>query len=380
MNHFIKQAGAGIRKPSYRATVLPHTHRMRYGTLVFDFEDFYYNNDELFHKPTNAVCDVTKSLAVMRSFRHEQAVLRRVVRLVRSRGAHVSDVFFAPVGWLAGTGDPPYTHAAVRVLHADDGLEGAARALLEGQPVRNVDWLRGEETEMQSIAVPNIQPVGLITFYPFDVDEIAAILFFGAVDEARCGVVYTAPREYTDAVVRRLATVAGELYMLVDGVGALSPVRLAAAGQRAEKLRESSVDVLCEVTRRFDLAGLEPSESPAARRPLVPKMIVSPLDLPSHVEIRCESRNGVDFVTHIDGRRLDTVLVVAKDEFLSGTRLKGVFVKENLVWRGTYTYRIVSSSFPAPKLAVRRRHKRRECKKHCFCETAFTTRTRTHVV
>nr|AAB29633.1 C9L product [variola virus VAR, India-1967, Peptide, 381 aa] [Variola virus] len=82
---------------------------------------------------------------------------------------------------------------------------------------------------------------------------------------------------------------------------------------------------------------------------------------------------------HINNKRLNTILVIAKDNFLKNSTFSGTFIKENIIWKGIYTYRIIKSSFPVPTIKSVT-NKKKICKKHCFVNSQYTTRTLSHIL
>ncbi|AIZ77285.1 hypothetical protein SB87_gp032 [Parapoxvirus red deer/HL953] len=362
MNHFLKQLAAGIRKPATRLTP-SGAHEVRVYTVPVELPGFFYNNENLFHKPVNSVDAVLKALALAGTFREEWESLRAVARALQAAGVHVLDVFFAPVGWLAGSAPPPDggAHAGFRVVAA--GSASAARTVKQvAKSLRTPAALApGDAREDAVVEVHEFSsayvgqgppPVGVMSVCPFDHEASLLVLFFGRTQEAHCGIAYQCPsRTESDRMLATLMPVVSEMYVVCDDVGR-STVTKHRGGAAAGRFPDDRVTSLVGVVHPFDHRQFPsaPSAAPASDLALyVPKRFVFVLDLPSHVDIRCASRNGTDFVTHVDGRRLDAVLVIVKDRFMRGTVMEGVFQKENIVWRGKYTYRITKASFEVPE-------------------------------
>uniref|UniRef100_A0AAU7E2J6 Poxvirus F5/Telomere-binding protein I6 domain-containing protein n=1 Tax=Rousettus bat poxvirus TaxID=3141933 RepID=A0AAU7E2J6_9POXV len=391
MNNFIKQAAARVRKPQ-KTLDRPTERNLRKISIRFDFVPFYYNHQALFRKEENTLDTVAKSLLVLGSFRYEAHVLRALVRALAGK-AHVFDVFFVPVGWLTGTGAPaPETHAAVEVCtdHPQGAVNALVRAALapfsvggvlvadEGPvTVRQfpVSWLPGDDA-----------PVCVVAVYPFDPDCAVGIVFLGRHGDAHCGVTYLIPRAQLHVFVSAVRAHVSATYLVNDSIGHFSTTCIPST-EAPRRFPARTCTTLCEVLVEFDPAAFAPATAPpvAACTPYIPKMLVSIVDLPSDTEITCASHGGLDFVTHIGGTRLKTVLVLAKEPFARDIVFSGVFTKRNLVWRGRYTYAVTSASFPFPALKTRPGARAGAgascaCHKHCAMDSAFTTRTFAHVV
>ncbi|AAR98391.1 ORF034 hypothetical protein [Bovine papular stomatitis virus] len=360
MNHFVKQIASGIRKPATRLTP-SGSHEVRVHTVPVEMPGFFYNNENLFHKPLNSVDAVLKSLAIAGTFRDEWESLRSVARALQAAGVHVVDVFFSPVGWLAGAAQPPGTPAAFRIV----APSAAAAAKAVRQVVKTVrppaQLQPGEAREDSVVEVQEFSsayssqgppPVGVMAVCPFDQEASLLVLFFGRTQDAQCGIAYQcASKTETDRMLATLMPVVSEMHVVCDDVGRSTVTRHRGGGSVAA-FPDDRVTSIVGVVHHFDHRQFPsaPGASPSSDLALyVPKRFVFVIDLPSGVDIRCASRNGTDFVTHVDGRKLDAVLVIVKDGFMAGTTMEGVFQKENLVWRGKYTYRITRSTFDVPE-------------------------------
>ncbi|QGN68049.1 telomere binding protein [Equine molluscum contagiosum-like virus] len=388
MNHFVKQVSARARKPARELAPARDARAYARVLVCFDFAQLYYNNQALFSKRENTLDHVAKSLLVLASFRYEAYVLRGLVRALLEQRAHVHDVYFVPVGWLAGAGAAPRTHAAVRVVAAAGdapALERHARDFLAAHEVARVTVDADGDCRVPQFALDADAtapaPVAVLSFYPFDTSQVLAVVFFGRHGDTHCGLSYLAPRAQLHELAACLYAHVGELYLVNDELGSFATTRVAnAAPRRFPAARCAS---LCEVTRAFARARFAYAEAPpVAPMPYVPKQLVAVVDLPSDAEITCTRAHGLDVVTHIDGVRLKTVLVLAKDAFVRDVPFQGVFTKRNLVWRRRYTYRVLRASFPCPELkgAPARAGRAPACQKHCFHGSDYTTRTLAHVV
>lgn len=390
MNNFIKQAAARARKPQ-KTLDRPAEKHLRKVSILFDFVPFYYNNQALFRKDENTLDTVAKSLLVMSAFRYEAHVLRTLARALAKK-AHIFDTFFVPVGWLAGTGAAvPSSHAAVVACSGSPlaEIEAQARAALapysvgsiavvdEGQVVVRqfpVSWAPGDDA-----------PVCVVAVYPFDPDRAVGIVFFGRHGDAHCGVTYLIARAQLPGFVSAVGAHVAAMYLVNDSIGSFSTTCIPSAGE-PRRFPARTCTTLCEVLVEFDPAAFSPATAPpvAACVPYVPKLLVSIVDLPSDTDITCASHGGVDFVTHIGGARLKTVLVIAKEPFAKDVVFSGVFTKRNLVWRGRYTFAVTSASFPFPTLKTRAGARAgaigSACHRHCALDAAFTTRTFSHIV
>ncbi|ADC53935.1 telomere-binding protein [Pseudocowpox virus] len=360
MNHFFKQIGAGVRKPATRLTPTG-AHELRLFTVPVELPGFLYNNENLFHKPVNSVDTVLKALAVASSFREEWEAVRALARALQAAGVHVTDVFFSPVGWMAGTAPPPGAHAAVRVVApsaaaAARAVKQTVKALRPPVPMAPGEAREDAVVEVQEFssayAGHGAPPVGVMAACPFDQEASVLVLFFGRTQDAHCGIAYRcATRTETDRMLATLLPIVSEMHVVCDDVGR-STVSRHRGGGAATQFPDDRVTSIVGVVHPFDHRQFPsaPSASPSSDLVLyAPKRFVFVVDLPSGVDIRCASRSGTDFVTHIDGRKLDAVLVIVKDAFMAGVTMDGVFQKENLVWRGKYTYRITKSSFEVPE-------------------------------
>ncbi|AAC55176.1 MC048L [Molluscum contagiosum virus subtype 1] len=406
MNHFVKQVAARARKPARELERVEGDVPYARVLLRFDFSALHYNHGALFCKRENTLEDVDKSLLVLAAFRYEAYVLRTLVRTLTERGrAHVYDIYFLPVGWLAGVAaDVPPAHAALRLLHSGrlDALERRARELLAQHDVLGVELEDEGPCSVPRFALPAAHdapaPVAVLAFYPFDPGLLLAVVFFGRHGDAHCGLAYTAPRAQLPALAAALHAHVADLYLLHDEVGHFSSTRV--HNNAPLRFPAETCAGLCEVTRAFAHERFAAARALVAHvpPPFVPKQLVSIVDLPCDTELTCASVHGIDFVTHISGRRLHTVLLLAKEGFMADTVFAGVFSKRNMVWRGRYTFRVLRASFPCPELrgagsasgadgedtgtahAAGRRALRAACHKHCFRGSRYTTRTPAHVV
>ncbi|AWU47092.1 Telomere-binding protein [Sea otter poxvirus] len=383
MNQFIKNAACKIRKPSFNINDTISTISLRQCTVHFNFLAFYYNNDNLFQKSSNTIDDVTKSLIVMESYKYEYQVLKKLVKNIRLfPSIYVSDLFFLPIGWLMGDGVSPTTHAAIKFVYQgrSNTVEKRIRESMQKYPINNIDFLHTNDTfSIPAFEVPNISPTVLVTFYPPDPKNSLAILFFGRSGEVHCGIVYTFDREYLHDAISYLRRISSDMYILHDDIGRFNYVTL--TGNK-EPMIDTNIQVtaICEIEHELDVSKLIPSRLSIDVTTFVTKKLIHILDLPSKTEIQCINKNGMDLITHIGGKKLDVLLVIVKDKFLKDTVFDGVFEKENIIWRGIYTYRILKSSFNSPKLNL---NKSTSCSIHrqlSISPTTFITRAYSDIV
>ncbi len=381
MNQFVKRAASSTDKPKKKLDPPLESILFEESMIEFNFVDFYYCNDSLFSKETNSLDDVFKSLSILETFRFEKEIIKGLIKVVREHG-YISDVYFSPIGWLTGTGnDVPHTHVSVRIIHTcpTKTIETIARRFLSEEVVEKLSIQQTpKEYSVNVFRIPDSIPTALITVFPFDTDYILLVLFFGIFNDSRCGLSYVCRREKLNSLVEILKLRVSEITLIKDEVSRTVPVKI--YGVHKHLFPEERIVSICEIVSDFDFSKFKIKDSPRlAVQTYIPKKLVSLIDLPCGVEIKCVSKDGIDFVTHLRGEKLNTVLIVIKDDFLKSYPLSGVFYKENLVWKGTYTYRITKSTFPVPELKISKNY-RSDCKKHCFYGSAFITRVGLYIV
>ncbi|ATI20991.1 telomere-binding protein [Western grey kangaroopox virus] len=362
MDYFIKQAAARARKPSAAMPPPSGTVRFRTAVVRFDFTGFYYNNARLFAKTRNSLTEVDKSLAVMNTFAYQAHVLTELARMLAKHG-HLRDLYFAPVGWLAGAPgtELPLTHAAARIIRrcSQPDLEDAVRGLLARYEVENLSVTSAEESgilrfDSKDLRDADYRPVCVMFFYPFDPEKVLAVVFVGRHEDSHCGISYLLNRTHAGTFLRSIFRFVRHIYTVSDELGTFATARISNHAARLQKLPVSAFTNLCEVTHNFDPALFgEPTDlDHPGFVPRVPKIPVSILDLPDGVPITCSATNGLEVVTHIAGQRLRSVLVIVKDRFLKDTPLDGVFSKENLLRNRRYTFTVTAANFKCPSLGA----------------------------
>ncbi|QDJ95020.1 telomere-binding protein [Hypsugopox virus] len=383
MNNFIKQAATRLLKPTKKLIQKNETKNYKECIISFNFEDFYYCNDIVFNKPINLVDDVIKTWTVLNSFPHEMYILKGLLKLIK-KYCHISDVYFVPVGWFTGIDDIPPSHVVIKVLISDyiTHFKNKIKDFLLHYPIVDlVITQTDKESILKTFIFPDtVLPMALITLYPFDIDHILIVLFFGTCDESYCGITYIASKDMLSTVVEILKPITSEINVLCDDITKLSIVKYSDSSQ-VEKFPNTLLIPICEIVSQFNEAKffIPQSIQHLNITTHVPKKIVSIIDLPSNVEIKCSSKNGIDYITHINSKRLKTILIIAKDDFLKDVLFLGTFKKENLIWKGSYTYRIIDSSFKVPELKVSNKGKR-SIKKYIYNNSTFITKTGSYIV
>ncbi|AST09468.1 telomere binding protein [NY_014 poxvirus] len=383
MNNFVKQVASKSLKPSKKLSQRDESISLNECIISFNFDNFYYCNDVLFNKQTNTPEDVMKSILIMESFTYEKMIIKKLIKLLLPQ-SYISDLYFCPVGWLTGMDEHPETHVMIKIIFNTSliSIKSQIIEFLEHYHVNSLTILSTEkELTIPTFNVPDSIPIGVISFFPFDTDFIIIVLFFGVHNDSYCGISYISHRERLQYVIEILKPMVSEINMLTDEVGRLSSVRIFDSNN-SRKFPSSTLTSICEIVYFFDETKFPVPKSLTQLNasPYIPKKIISLIDLPCNVEIRAVSRHGIDFITHINNKRLNMILIIAKDSFLKNTIFSGTFVKENLIWKGMYTYRIVKSTFPVPTIKVSGGKYKKTCKKHCFVNSSYTSRTLSHIL
>ncbi|UXK19916.1 Telomere-binding protein [Monkeypox virus] len=382
MNNFVKQVASKSLKPTKKLSPLDEVISLNECIISFNLDNFYYCNDGLFTKPINTPEDVLKSLLIMESFAYEKMIIKGLIKILISR-AYINDIYFTPFGWLTGVDDDPETHVVIKIIFNSSLISIKSQVIeyLKPYNVNNLSVLPTEkELSINTFNVPDSIPISIISFFPFDTDFILVILFFGVYNDSYCGISYISPKERLPYIIEILKPLVLEINMLSDEIGRTSSIRIFNSTS-VKKFPTNTLTSICEIVYSFDESSFTTPKTftPLNASPYIPKKIVSLLDLPSNVEIKAISRSGVDFITHINNKRLTTILVIAKDNFLKNSTFSGTFIKENIIWKGIYTYRIIKSSFPVPTIKSVT-NKKKICKKHCFVNSQYTTRTLSHIL
>ncbi|AEN03643.1 telomere binding protein [Yokapox virus] len=384
MNNFVKQIASKSLKPNKKLSQRDESISMNECIISFNFDNFYYCNNALFNKQSNTPEDVMKSILIMESFTYEKMVIKKLIKLLINL-SYISDLYFSPIGWLTGMDEHPETHVMLKIIFNTSliSIKSQIIELLENYTINNLTIYSTEkEIAIPTFNIPDSIPMGIISFFPFDTEFIVVVLFFGVCNDSYCGISYISYRERLQYVIEILKPLVSEINMLIDEVGRLSSVRIFDSSV-SRKFPTIVLTSICELVYMFNENNYPVPilTTPLNVSPYIPKKLISLIDLPCNVEIRSVSRYGIDFITHINSKRLNMVLIIAKDRFLKNTTFSGTFVKENLVWKGIYTYRIIKSTFSVPTMKVsNNKHRKKICNKHCFINSSYTSRTLSHII
>ncbi|ASK51252.1 Telomere-binding protein [Eptesipox virus] len=381
MNNFIKQAASKLLKPTIKLIQKNENKSYKECIISFDFEDFYYCNNIIFNKNLNTVDDVIKSWTILNSFTYEKYILKGLIKIIK-KYSYINDIYFLPIGWLTGTGEIPTSHVVIKVLLTDyfSHFKNKIKEYLTSYSVLNLIIQTDKESVLKTFMFPDILPMALITLYPFDVEYILIVLFFGTCDESYCGITYITSKDMLSTVIEILKPITTEINVICDDITKTFTVKYSDSSQ-VEKFPSTTLIPICEIITPFnnDKFFIPQKIQPVNISTYISKKIVSLIDLPSYVDIKCISKNGVDYITHINTKKLKTVLIIAKDDFLKDVIFSGTFKKENLIWKGAYTYRIIESNFIVPELKVSNKGKR-YVKKYTYNNSTFTTKTGSYIV
>ncbi|APG58260.1 telomere-binding protein I6 [BeAn 58058 virus] len=382
MNNFIKHAASGVYKPSKKISEKNKDITLKECIISFNFEDFYYSNENLFRKNTNTLEDVSKSLLIMESFKYEKQIISDLVTILK-KISFITDIYFLPIGWLVGNNDGSIQdkHFIIKILFtiSNTTLEHKVSDFLNGKNIYDTSIDFTKECYVNSFPTPDTVPSVIISFYPFDTTYILFVLFFGIYNNSYCGISYISKRDNLNYVLEVLKPMVKEITLIVDEITRLVSVKLFDTSNGAQ-FPEKNIYSICEIVYIFDKSkfGDIKVKSNISILPFVNKKLISIIDLPSNVEITCYSKDSIDYITHIDNKRLSTVLIIAKDQFMNNITFSGTFIKENIIWKGKYTYRILESTFDVPILKVS--NGTRVCKKNTFQKSSFTTRIGAYII
>ncbi|ADT91079.1 telomere binding protein [Cotia virus SPAn232] len=382
MNNFIKHAASGVHKPSKKLTEKNKDITLKECIISFNFEDFYYSNENLFKKNTNTLEDVTKSLLIMESFKYEKQIIIDIITILK-KISYITDIYFLPIGWLVGINDSIIQdkHFIIKILFtiSNNVLENKISDFLNSKNIYDVTIDFTKECYVNSFPTPHTLPSVIISFYPFDTSYILIVLFFGVYNDSYCGISYISKRDNLNYIIDVLKPMVREITIISDEITRLVSIKLFDTSN-GKIFPEKNIYSICEIVNTFDKSkfGDISIKSNISIIPFINKKIISIIDLPSNVEIKCFSKDSIDFITHIDNKRLSTVLIIAKDKFMNNITFSGTFKKENIIWKGKYTYRILESTFDAPTLRVSKGD--RVCKKNTFDKSTFTSRIGTYII
>ncbi|QHG62607.1 telomere binding protein [Cetacean poxvirus 1] len=381
MNNFIKQISSRASKPTKKITEVSNIVKYKECNIYFNFNNFYYCNNRLFNKPTNCINEIIKSLLVLSSYRYEKDIIESIVNLlIKNAHTHINDIYFTPVGWLTGLYDVTSYHVVIKFIYTGSILhvKSNIRDYLHSRYINKVDIVdENKELIVNKFNIPKVLPVAVLTFYPFNTEYSLLILYFGTYNDIHCGISYIFTKENLPYIVEILKHRVEEIHLLHDEVNQLSSIRI--NGTPSQKFPMKKVTYISEVIKLFNLSKFEidttKTISPLNIVLYIPKVLVSILDLPCNVEIRSVCKNGIEYVTHIENTKLSTILIIIKDKFMRNVSLIGTFVKENLIWKGHYTYRIIKSDFNVPQLKVSKKYSSNNVRKNIlFNSSSYTTK------
>ncbi|AUI80617.1 hypothetical protein [White-tailed deer poxvirus] len=388
MNNFIKQAASRMNKPT-KQLIKTETIILKECTISFNFDNFYYCNENIFDKQYNTLEDVLKSWAIIECFKYEKYVITGLVKIIK-KYSHITDLFFLPVGWMTGIESGKVTseyHVIIKTIFTGSILHirNKIKEFLSYHSIKDLVIIQTDkELTINCFDTPEILPTAVISFFPFDTESVLIVLFFGTYNDSYCGISYVlSDNIYT--IVDLLKPFVNEINILTDDITRLTSVRLFDSLSSSKKFPEKKIFSICEFISIFDKTKFSDggvSSLPQKSMnliPYIPKKIVSLIELPSYVDIKCITKNGIDFITHIDNKRLSMILIIAKDDFIKNVTFSGTFKKENLIWKGYYTYRILEATFTFPKLNVSTKGKR-YLKKNIYDNSTFTTRTGLYIL
>ncbi|AAF17924.1 gp042L [Rabbit fibroma virus] len=386
MNNFIKYIASKMTKPVCKVTEPVNELKLKECVVSFNFNHFYYNNEGVFNKPCNTLEDVSKSWTVMERFKYEKYVIVGLVKILKKL-AYISDIFFVPVGWIAGTSTVHTNethHVIVKVifLNSFTVIKNKVKDYLSYHDILDVSVHQNDkEVYVRTFTVPDQLPSVVISLFPFCIEYILVVLFFGAYEESYYGITYVAHKEHLYTIVEILKPLSSEINIWSDEVTRFVTVKL--VDERPKRgFPEKKVYPISEIVHSFNNSVFDATVTIQRLHVtcFVPKKIISLIDLPSNVPIKAFSKNGIDYITHINDKRLTSVLIIAKDDFMKHVTFLGTFKKENIIWKGCYTYHITEATFDVPTLKVTSSCKKKTCKKHAFDNFTFTTRVDSYIV
>ncbi|AOE46408.1 hypothetical protein SPPV_43 [Sheeppox virus] len=394
MNNFIKHVSYKISKPNKKLSKkLDDEIKLKECIISFNFENFYYSNEILFNKPTNSLDDVNKSWLIMESFKYEKYVIMGLINILKKK-SYITDFFFIPIGWIVGNNinnddNIDNNHVVIKITIENNKsfqpLSNKIKDFLSHYDIFDLLIIQKEkELNILSFKTPNNFPSVVISLFPFDVTSIIIVLFFGIFDDSYCGLSYITNKDNLNYVIEVLKPISSEINILSDEITRFVSIKLFNNElNKNKKFPEEKIFFICEFIKIFEKTKFEEPKSVIHTNitTFIPKKMISLIDLPSNVEIRTLSNNGIDYITHINDKKLSTILIITKDNFLKNVSFSGTFKKENIIWKGYYTYRIIESTFDVPKLKISPNGKKRyiTCKS-AFNNSTFTTRSGQYIV
>nr|WGO62676.1 telomere binding protein [Wadden Sea poxvirus] len=385
MNHFVKHAASKLHKPNKNLVPNNDTISLQECIISFNFDNFYYCNDNIFIKNTNTLDDVFKSLSIIESFKYEKHIIIGLLKLIRKYG-YINDLFFTPIGWLTGIDSNNETKHNVVIklfLHISTSIKLKVKEYLSTYSITDMSIVITDFITIVNTFNTDGIPSAIISFFPFDTDYFLIVFFFGTYNESYCGLSYTFNKEKLYIIIETLKQYIMDLYILNDEISRLTITHIPENNIPKKKFPIKNIIQICEIVYQFDETKFDIPKyisNQLTISPFIPKKLVSLIDLPCNVEIKCNSKHGIDYVTHIDNKRIKVYLIILKDSFLKDYPLTGIFVKENLIWKGLYTYRIIKSNFPVPELKVSDKRKKNNYIKNCFHNYTYTTRIGSYII
>ncbi|ARF02701.1 SWPV1-100 [Shearwaterpox virus] len=386
MDNFIKQISCKIVKPA--AELEPPESKMQYYymNISFNFPDLYYCNKNLFAKPENTLLDISKSLLMLNSFPYESFVIHDLIITIR-RYVHIYDVYFSPVGWFVGKGSLPNYHVCIRLIRSanQDIIDNIVRKYLIQHGIYGDNLSIELETENEIfvnrhsiIGARQLQPICIVSFYPFDPEnKLLFVIYIGRYNDRYCGVSYIVNREDMYDAMKRIYSYVACIYLVSDDIVTFHITPLASHdGKKLKQLPINYCNTLCEIVYEFEYLRFEQSTMPIpVFTPFIPKQLVNIINLPDDTPITCSSINRLEYVTHIDNKKLKRILVIIKDKFLKNTILHGTFKKKNIVRNKKYTFTITWSTFDCPTLGNIKSSSPNTCERVVLDGSRYVTKT-----
>ncbi|ARE67329.1 SWPV2-ORF106 [Shearwaterpox virus] len=386
MDNFIKQISSKIVKPIAELEPPDSKVQYYYMTISFNFPDLYYCNKNLFAKPDNTLLDVSKSLLTLNSFPYENFVINDLLRTIR-RYCHVYDVYFLPVGWFVGKEDVlPNYQVSIKIIRStnQEVIENIIRNYLSRHDIYGdnlsieTDRLNGVSINRHSIVgARQLAPICVVSFYPFDPEnKILFVIYVGRYKDRHCGVSYVVDREDMYKVINRIYSYVVCIYLVSDDMVTFHTTPLANHSKKLIPLPINHCNTLCEIVHDFEFLRFEQSTMPIpVFTPFIPKQLVNIINLPDDIPITCASINRLEYVTHIDDKKLKRVLIIVKDKFLRNTILHGTFKKRNIVRNRKYTFTITWSNFECPTLGDVKSSSPNTCNRVVLDGSRYVTKT-----
>ncbi|AID46822.1 DNA-binding protein [Penguinpox virus] len=385
MDNFLKQISSNVKKPIAELEDPDAVIKFYYMNISFNFPDLYYCNNNLFDKPENSLLDISKSLLMLNSFSHECFILQDLLRVIRRYG-HVYDVYFLPIGWLVGNGESPKYHASIKLIRSNtqEIIDGIVRRQLSQYGIQGDNLLISVDSSNEVsinrhsiIGARQLQPVCVVSFYPFDPEhKVFFVIYVGRYKDKYCGISYVADREDMYKVINRIYPYVSCFYLVSDGIINFHTTPVANHTRNIKPLPVNHCNTLCEIIYDFEYLKFDQGVmSIPVFMPFVPKQFVSIINLPDDIPITCTASNNIEYITHIDNKKLKRILIIIKDKFLKDTIMQGTFKKVNLVRHKKYTYTITYSSFDCPKLENTKSSSPSTCNKAILDGRRYVTKT-----